>query len=192
MLALESLAARITLLSTGSLMAISPLTGHGQTVTPASVIIISPSPCSKQTINYPDGVSYSTGNIAECNVSAICTPKFIVPFPIYADAYSGLACPNHTMVNNANGGSNKIDTVNANTLAFDGYTGYTRGSSFAQNGCNSVPLYNFNSDQSTCTASLPVADGGGGGSSDPGLPPPPTCYYGSFSGGDPSQPWCNV
>jgi hypothetical protein len=134
-------------------------------------------------------VAIMYGTLAECNVEALCSPSGNQSdnFYIYANAYSGLGCPTDTVENNAQGGWNQVDTINAWSQALDIYNGLQRGYSFSQESCTGTPLYYFSSDTTVCgqppVTSDPPVDGGGGGG---GTSPPVLCLYGDIDG-DPSD-----
>jgi hypothetical protein len=138
-----------------------------------STITNNPGSCAQTAFNTPTGGSYTGPNFATCDMQALCSATLIFPSWIYANVTSGLACPAHSVLNVASGGWNHVDTINANVLATDTYSGLVRGSGFSQNGCNTSPIYSYNSYIMVCSEQLPEA----GGSGVPNNPDTTQCFY---------------
>jgi hypothetical protein len=148
----------------------------------AQIISVTGQNCVSTSLDVPLGGYY--GGLAECSVTATCEATVILSSLLAVTAYSGLACPAHTVENNAYGGWNQTNSINAHAIAIDIVSFGIRGSSFVQETCGfTFPVTFTKEDRSVCDAvlmdpPLPGGGGGDGGGPDNTRDPPITCYYG--------------
>lgn len=134
----------------------------------AQIVFVAGQNCQRSNELAPLGPGEYTGVAVECSVSALCSEYPIIFKYIYADAWSGLACPTDFVTNGAQSGWNTVDTVNANAIAFDEFNWTIRGSAFSQESCQVATPITFRSDYpNVCGSQIDLPDPG----PEPGLPP---------------------